>query len=93
MVGTFILATLAKFIFVVELELDSSICVIGSFVFVNTSTIDVVRMFEANGLYSPVVVTFVGVGVADETTSREDDGSGSETEADADVGSGPIGIR
>jgi hypothetical protein len=30
--------------------------VAGSFVLVRTSTIDVVRIFEANGLYSPTVV-------------------------------------
>ena len=52
--GTFIFATLAKFIFVVD---DSSgwlpDAVTESFVLVRTSTMDVVRMFDANGLYSP----------------------------------------
>jgi hypothetical protein len=68
--------------------LDSSIDVIGSLVFVNTSTIDVVRILEANGLYSPVCVRLVGVGVEDETTSKEDDG-----ETESDVGGGGTGIR
>lgn len=67
---------------------------------VNTSTMDVVRIFEANGLYSPVFVTLVGVGVADETTSREEDdvedvaAGGDEVESDEELdGGGGIGIR
>jgi hypothetical protein len=46
---------------------------------------DVVRIFDANGLYPLAVVTFVGVGVADETTSNEDDASGGETESDDEL--------
>jgi hypothetical protein len=53
--------------------------VADSLFLVNTSTIDVVRIFEANGLYSPVFVTLDGVGVADETTSREEDDADDDT--------------
>ena len=79
----------------VEDELDSSVAAPGSLVLVNTSTMDVVRIFEANGLYSPVVVTLVGVDVADETTSNEDDADdGGETESEEEVEEdGGIGIR
>jgi hypothetical protein len=59
--------------------------VIDSLFLVNTS-IDVVRILEANGLYSPAVVFLVGVGVAEETTSKEDDDdAGGETESDDEV--------
>jgi hypothetical protein len=81
--GTFIFATLAKFILVVELE--SSMDVNGSLVFVNTSTIDVVRIFEANGLYSPVFVAFVGVLVVDDDTTSNEDDTGDEIESDEET--------
>ena len=103
MIGTFIFATLAKFIFVPEDEFDSSVGPVDSFVLVNTSTIDVVRTFVANGLYSPGLVTLVGVGVADETTSREEeddddddesvDSGGGEIEFEEELDDGGIGIR
>jgi hypothetical protein len=55
---------------------------------------DVVRIFEANGLYSPGVVGLVGVDVADETTSNEEDDGVGETESDEEVeDDGGIGIR
>ena len=78
-----------------EDELDSSIDAVGSFVLVNTSTIEVVRILEANGLYPLIVVTLVEVGVADETTSNEEDaGGGGETESDDELEEGGgIGIR
>ena len=77
---------MAKFIFVVDDEFDSSVDSFGGFV--KTSASDVVRIFEANGLYSPVV---------DAATSREveeEGGGGGEIEADDDdVDDGTNGIR
>lgn len=95
---TFIFATLAKFILVEDGVLDSSV---GSLGLVNTPASDVVRIFEANGLYSPVVVTLVGVGVADEAMSKEDneeteevdETSGGDRESDEEVEDGSNGIR
>jgi hypothetical protein len=68
--------------------------VTDSLFLVNTS-IDVVRILDANGLYAPVVVTLVRVGVADETTSKEDDdGAGGEAESEDEVeDDGGTGIR
>ncbi|CAF4217225.1 unnamed protein product, partial [Rotaria magnacalcarata] len=56
-----------------------------SLFFVNTSTIDVVIILDAKGLYSPDVVTLVGVGVVDEVASKVDDDAANEIESDNDV--------
>ncbi len=71
--GTFIFATLAKFIFVVDSSLIIPDWFDDSLVLVRTSTIDVVKIFEANGLYSPVIVVVVEDGAA---TNNDDDDVG-----------------
>lgn len=66
LIGIFIFATLAKFIFVVDSSDVFAIGFVVSFVFVSTSTIDVVNIFDANGLYSPVDVGIEGAGTSNE---------------------------
>ena len=65
-IGIFIFATLAKFIFVVDSSDVFGIGLLVSFGFVSTSTSDVVNIFDANGLYSPVEVGIDGAGTSNE---------------------------
>lgn len=65
-IGTFIFATLAKFIFVVDSSDVFGIGFVVSFGFVRTSASDVVNIFDANGLYSPVDVGIDGAGTSNE---------------------------
>jgi hypothetical protein len=61
-----------------------------SFVFVRTSASDVVRMFGANGLYSPVTFVFVGVLLVDDETTSNDDGDADDDDDDAGGETEPV---
>ena len=63
--------------------------VTASLGFVRTSTIEVVKRFEANGLYSPAVV---GMLLVDETTSKDDATAGAMASDDVKETIGPIDI-